>query len=428
MSGPRIGFAGMTHLGLVSAVAAAAHGVDVVAFDPDAGAIERLEHRRLPVLEPDLPELLDKHADGIRFTSRVADLGRCDVVYAAPDVATDEHGRSDLASLRALVGCVTGALKPRATLVVLSQVPPGFTRGLGAPARRFCQVETLVIGDAVRRAMSPERIIVGCAEPGAPLPAALADFLAAFGCPVLKMGYESAELAKIAVNVCLVASISAANTLAELCERIGADWAEIVPALRLDRRIGPHAYLAAGLGIAGGNLERDLATIGALADAHGTDPGVVRAWLAQSRRRRDWALNQLRERGLTRRPEAAVAVLGLAYKPDTASTKNSPALSLLAALASLTVRAYDPAVPAPVAAYPRVVQAASALDACTDADALVIMTAWREFEALAPAAIAARLRGRLVIDPYRMLAHEACRAAGLEHVRLGAPPTRAVEG
>ena len=92
------------------------------------------------------------------------------------------------------------------------------------------------------------------------------------------MRYESAELAKISINCCLVASVTVANTLAEFCERIGADWSEIVPALKLDRRIGPYAYLTPGLGIAGGNLERDLATVQRLSDAHGTEAGLISAW------------------------------------------------------------------------------------------------------------------------------------------------------
>ena len=100
------------------------------------------------------------------------------------------------------------------------------------------------------------------------------------------MRFESAELCKIAINCCLVSSISVANTLAELCEGIGADWSEIVPALKLDRRIGAYAYLAPGLGIAGGNLERDLATVVRLADGIGSDAGVVKAWVANSRHRK----------------------------------------------------------------------------------------------------------------------------------------------
>src|SRR6266542_5708454 len=142
------------------------------------------------------------------------------------------------------------------------------------------------------------------ADPQAPLPAALAALLGECGCPVLPMRYESAELAKIAINMCLVASIATANTLAELCERIGADWGEIAPALRLDRRIGPHAYLAPGLGIAGGNLERDLHTVCRLADAHGTDAGVVHACLGNSRHRGQWATRTLRKVLLARSPQA----------------------------------------------------------------------------------------------------------------------------
>src|SRR4029078_8790702 len=131
----------------------------------------------------------------------------------------------------------------------------------------------LVFGRAVERALYPERFIVGCPDPSAPLPDAFSAFLKLFGCPMLTMRLESAELTKIAINCFLVASVSTANTLAELCEGIGADWSEMVPGLLLDKRIGQHAYLTAGLGIAGGNLERDLATVIRYADKVGSEYG-----------------------------------------------------------------------------------------------------------------------------------------------------------
>ena len=299
----------------------------------------------------------------------------------------------------------------------------GVTRALGFPAARlFYQVETLVFGQAVERALHPERIILGCANPSAALPAALAEFLSAFACPILPMRYESAELAKISINMCLVASVSTANTLAELCEHIGADWSEIVPALRLDKRIGAHAYLAPGLGLSGGNLERDLATFCGLADALGSDAGVVRAWVANSRHRRDWTLQTLHRTLLSRATDPAIAVLGLAYKQDTHSTKNSPSLGLLAHLAPFRVRVFDPVVPASVTAHPRCHAATSALDACEGADALAIMTPWAQFRTLDPAQLARSLRGRLVLDPHAVLDAAACRAAGLEYHTLGTAP------
>jgi UDPglucose 6-dehydrogenase len=415
-----LGFAGMTHLGLVSAAAAAARGFTTVAFDPDSARVEAIGHDDLPVVEPGLSELLATNRSRLCFSSEVGDLGACDVVYVAADVPTDDAGGSHLSPVCALIDAVDRGLGSDGVLVVLSQVPPGFTRGLPrAATRRFYQVETLIFGRAVERALNPERIIVGCADPAQPLPRPLAEFLEAFHCPILPMRYESAELAKISINMCLVASVSTANTLAELCEAIGADWSEIVPALKLDRRIGPHAYLVPGLGIAGGNLERDLATICRLADEHGTDAGVVHSWLANSSHRRDWALGQVHASVLATAPDPTLAVLGLAYKPDTASTKNSPALALLAALAPFAVQVWDPVVAPRPEFHPRLTGASSALDACTGADALIIMTPWPEFCALRPDAVAGRLRGRTVIDPYAVLSGSACRQAGLAHLTLG---------
>lgn len=421
MTKPRIAFAGMTHLGLNSAVAVAERGFPVVGFDPDSTRVRPLAAGQLPVLEPGLPELFAKNRERLSFTAEATALAECDVVYVAPDVPTDDHGISDLGPIRALIATVGAAMRPDAVLVILSQVPPGFTRSLRGtlPAALYYQVETLIFGRAVERAMYPERYIVGCADPRQPLPAPFAELLGAFGCPILPMRYESAELAKISINMCLVASVSVANTLAEICERIGADWSEIVPALRLDKRIGQHSYIAPGLGIAGGNLERDLATVCRFADAHGTDAGVVRAMIANSAHRRHWPLRMLHERVLAAKPDATLAVLGLAYKQDTASTKNSPSLALLAQLHPYAVRAYDPAVAANSEFHPKLTGASSALDACQGADVLVVMTPWPEFRQIKGDEIAARLRGRLVIDPYAILNGDICRAAGLEYLTLG---------
>lgn len=424
MTTPVIGFAGMTHLGINSAAAAAARGFMTIGFDRDAERAAALARAELPVLEPGLPTLFAEHAARLTFTADPADLARCDVVCIACDVPTDAAGGSDLTPVRALIDAVAPALRSDAALVILCQVPPGFTRALAATLGRptgsvLYQVETLIFGRAVERALHPERFIIGADDPAAPLPAAFATFLAAFDCPILPMRYESAELAKISINMCLVAMVSTANTLAELCERIGADWAEIVPALKLDRRIGPHAYLQPGLGIAGGNLERDLATVCRLADQHGSDAGMVRGWIANSRHRRDWALRIVHERVVARVAEPVFALWGLAYKQDTHSTKNSPSLALLAGLTPFAVRAYDPAVVAEPTFHPRLAVATDPIDACRGADALLVMTPWDIFRRIDLEEVSAALRGRLVIDPYGVIDAAACRTARLTHVTLG---------
>lgn len=423
-SSPIIAFAGMTHLGVCSAVGAASKGFSIVGFTPDAKLASALGGGRFPVTEPDLDALATAHRNRLAFSADPARLREADVIYVAPDVPTDDAGISDLSPLESLLEIVFAHGRPDAVVVVLSQVSPGFTRAHQMPGRIVhYQVETLIFGRAIERATRPERFIVGCADPSAPLPALYAQFLQAFGCPILPMTFESAELCKIAINCCLVASIGVANTLAELCEGIGADWSEVVPALKLDRRIGPHAYLAPGLGLAGGNLERDLATVCRMADTLGTDAGVVRAWIANSRYRKDWALRTLHNHVLGKVAEPTLAVLGLAYKENTHSTKNSPSIALLAHLAPFDVRVFDPVVPADAASHP-VHAALDALDACTGADAVLIMTPWPEFRDLDPAAVATAMRGDVVIDPYRVLDGAKVRAAGLCHITLGIGPEK----
>lgn len=417
---PRIGYVAMTHLGLNSGVAAAEKGFETVCFDADAGLVGRLQKGDLPVLEPDLPELLVKNRSRLTFTARVGDLARCDVVYVALDVPTDDAGKSDLAGLDRLLELVTPALAPTATLVVLSQVPPGFTRARMRPGLAlYYQVETLIFGRAMERALYPERFIVGCADPATPLPAATRTYLEAFGCPILPMRFESAELTKIAINCCLVSSISVANTLSELCEGIGAVWGEIAPALKLDRRIGQYAYLSPGLGIAGGNLERDLATVIGMSEEVGSDAGVVRAWVANSRHRRDWAARTILRVLLEKNPQATVAVWGLAYKENTHSVKNSPSLATLRQLPEAQLVLHDPVVPASAAGHAKAVGAAGPLEAAAGADALMILTPWPQYKGIAPAAVAKAMRGKIVLDPYGVLDGQAARSAGLEYHTLG---------
>jgi UDPglucose 6-dehydrogenase len=423
-----IGYAGLSHLGLISALAAAAKGFPTVGFDPDRALVEAIASARLPVSEPGLDDLFASVAERVRFSCDPGVLAACSVVYVAKDVPTDPDGRSDLASVLNLVEVVVQATRPGTTIVILSQVHPGFTRQLGpivegGGRRLFYQVETLIFGRAVERALEPERFIVGCADPGAPLPADLAHFLGAFGCPILPMRLESAELTKIAINMFLVSSVSTTNMLAELCEHIGADWREIAPALRLDRRIGPHAYLAPGLGIGGSNLGRDMATVQRLAAEHGTDVGIVRAWQDNSRYRRDWALRTL-HRELDGTDDPVLAVWGLTYKENTHSTINSPAVELVVALGRCRIRAYDPVVGVPrEIERPGLSQEASPLEACDGADALVVMTPWPAFASVPIDEVARRLRGHLVIDPFGIIPSAEGAAAGLQVRQLGSTAT-----
>jgi UDPglucose 6-dehydrogenase len=388
-AGELIGFAGLSHLGIVSSLSVVEKGFSVLGYDPDAGLCAQLGNGEFPVFEPGLKELSHNNRSSISYTDEIAELGNCSLVYLSLDVPTDDRGQSELDIPEILIGQVLDSVAHGAIVVILSQVPPGFSRRIAEQHRAsfaqkairfFYQVETLIFGNAVERALHPERYIVGCADPAEALPKGYSDLLEAFGCPILPMRFESAELAKISINLCLASSISITNTLAELCEATNADWSEIAPSLRLDKRIGQYAYLQPGLGIGGGNIERDLVTAYLLGEEMGTDTGVIQAFRHNSKYRRDWVVRKIRQECTGQRSDPVIGVWGLAYKADTQSTKNSPALALMQSLPELSFRVYDPEVNLPNS--PVLQNCTTALEASEGVDILVIMTPWEEFSAI----------------------------------------------
>ena len=420
-----IGFVGLSHLGLNYSLATAAKGFDVVAYDPDSTLTARCAAGEFPIEEAGFGDLFAQHRGRIRYTSDETALAKCELVFYSLDVRTNDRNESDLGPLTALIRATAPKLSPGTIAVVLSQVAPGYMRELRTELREisaadfYYQVETLIFGRAVERAMQPERFIVGADNPARSLPAPFQAWHAAFRCPVLVMGLESAELAKIAINFFLVSTVATTNTLAEICEAIGADWNEIVPALRLDRRIGPHAYLIPGLGIAGGNLERDLVTVQSLAARHGTEAGIVTAWQRNSRHRRDWAIRKIQCALPTNEHRSVLAIWGFAYKVDTHSTKNSPSLELMRALRGHRIRAHDPVAQIDAAEFSHVTIFSSPLTAAEGADALLVMTPWSSYASLPVKELRKLLRGRVIIDPYAVLDETQCRDLGFEYYRLG---------
>jgi len=397
-----IGCVGMTHLGLVHAVAFAEQGFQLICYDAQTLLIEQLQAHQMPVKEPQLDDLVKRNATRLCFTADITRLKTCDLVFIAYDVPTDDQGNSNLAIIHQLIASVKGALADKASLVLLSQVPPGFTRQLDIEKHRlFYQVETLIFGNAMARALYPERYIVGAEDPTLSLPDAYLQLLSSFNCPVLTMRYESAELAKISINMFLVASVTTTNTLAEICEHIGADWHDIAPTLRLDKRIGQHAYLTPGLGIAGGNLERDLNTIIKLGQTHATHTDMVSAWLTNSHHRRDWVLRCLQSHVLSRTKDPLICILGLAYKPNTHSVKNSPSIALIKQLQAYRIKAHDPIVQDQHGTHAE--RASDLWLAIKDADVLIIMTPCTEYQDLSITDLLQHMRGNTIIDPHRLL-------------------------
>ena len=428
------GVIGLSHLGIVYGTAWASFGQPVIAVDTDAEAVARLQAGDPIVREPGLPELLERSRPYLSYTTDFSRLGECPLVIVARDVPTDDDNQSDVGAVQRLLSAAIPHLRDDVTLVVMSQVPPGFNRALGEqikaarPGLRFQNhywVETLVFGNAVQRAMEPERLIVGSAESSAPLPEQLQTGLERFTCPIVRMGYESAELTKTAINIYLIGSVTYANAMADLCEAVGADWSEMTTALRLDRRIGPAAYIRPSLGVAGGNLERDLVTLRQLGAANDVETIYLDALQVANDNRFDWVHRKLTERLLAKSGvSGTVAIWGLTYKKDTKSTKNSPALRLLSEIdPRLTLKAWDPAVGLEevrangITGDLTVVKSRDA--ALDDADCLLIMADWDVFGQADLDAIRTRMRRPLVIDTVGILQKRRVEMAGIEYVVMG---------
>jgi UDPglucose 6-dehydrogenase len=195
-----------------------------------------------------------KRAAMRRLLKVTDELAKADLVFVSEDTPTDEHGNRALGHIEQWLANTPTT----APLVLTSQVPPGFCR---AHNIEFHMAETLRVKDAAERAYKPEQIILGSKDPNKRLPKPLRIYLKAFECPVHRVSLETAETAKIAINMALAAQVDYANRLSAYAERVGANWLHITRILQLDKRIGKYAYLDPGVWQQSRHLLRDWKTV-----------------------------------------------------------------------------------------------------------------------------------------------------------------------
>ncbi|MDC0941222.1 nucleotide sugar dehydrogenase [Candidatus Pelagibacter sp.] len=395
-----IGFVGLSHLGLVSLCAATNKGCDVIAYDLHIDA-KLINAHSIGINEPGLNSIFKKNKKRIKITKNIQDLSKCDLIYISKDVPTNSNGKSDLKPIKKIVKRLSFLYK-KPILIILSQVNPGFTRKIKWNKKKlFYQVETLVFGNALKRALKPERIIIGSNNSNEKIDPKLKSFLNKFKCPILNMNYESAELAKISINMFLVSSITTTNLLSELSTRIGAHWTDISKALKLDRRIGGHAYLNPGLGISGGNLERDVNSVIQMNKKMNLDSRMFEYWKKKSQYYKNWPIRKFLELKKKIRINN-ISILGLTYKPDTDSLKNSPSLEIISKLKreySLTL--YDPVIKSLTSKNYNFSN--SIIEAVKDSDLIFIMTPWKQFKILNSKKITKMLSRKIIIDPFEVI-------------------------
>ena len=272
---------------------------------------------------------------------------KCDLVFISQDVKTDSKGNSDHQSLRKLINRAIKNMNKKSILIVLSQMKPGFIRSIKINHKNlYHQVETLIFGKAINRALNPERIIIGCENKLRKIDKTYLYYLKKFNCPIIKMSYESAEIAKISINLLLASSITTTNMLSEVCEKFSADWNEILPALRLDKRIGRFSYIKPGLGISGGNIERDIVTTSKLFKQNSKAKQFLNSFIENSNHMKFWIKRVLEKKKiLLTKSKISIGIIGATYKENTNSIKNSPILDLLKYFKkNFIIRIYEPSL------------------------------------------------------------------------------------
>jgi UDPglucose 6-dehydrogenase len=436
---PRLTVIGAGYLGLTHAVCMADLGHEVLAMDVDEKKIARAENGETPFFEPGLEPLLRKNVDAgrLRFTTSFAEAGEFgDVHFACVGTPQGDDGAADLSYLHAAADALAPHLRRPCLIVGKSTVPVGTAREVlrrirgAAPAGSGVDLawnpEFLREGHAVADSLAPDRFVFGVRSQAA---AGLLRHLYAkplgAGIPALVMDLETAELAKVSANAFLATKISFINAMAEMCEAAGADVLPLAESLGYDARIGP-AFLSPGLGFGGGCLPKDIRAFRAAAAGLGVSSvasllGDVDA-INLSRRDRVVALARGAAGGeLSGR---RVAVLGIAFKPNSDDVRDSPSLDVCGRLAAegAAVSVHDPvAMPNAARTRPDLRYAASVSEAAQDADLVLHLTEWADYRAIDPAALAEVVARRVIIDARCALDTGQWRAAGWTVRVLGRP-------
>lgn len=414
---------GLWHLGSVTAACMARHH-RVTGLDFDGTAIAGLRTGRAPLHEPGLDDLLAAGlaGDSLTFSTDAAVAASADVIWVCFDTPVDADDRSDLDWVHARLALVLPGLRPGTVVLVSSQLPVGTCARLAQqhPALHFaCSPENLRLGKALEAFEKPARIVVGAPPAARPV---LERLLAPVGAPLVWMRPESAEMVKHALNSFLALSVAYINEIAALAETVGADAQEVAAGLKSEPRIGPRAYLGPGGPFAGGTLARDVVTLTRLGQEKNLPLALIPAIKESNDRHRGWAFRKL-QGVLAGVPAPVVAVLGLAYTPNTSTLRRSAAVELCRQLlaANIRVQAFDPLIRTADEAHRDLPLAASAADALRSAHAAVICTEWPGFRDLPWPALLSGMARPVVIDANRLVEKAVAPAPGAVYLTVGRP-------
>jgi UDPglucose 6-dehydrogenase len=421
----KVAVIGAGYVGLTTAAGLAHLGHQVSVGETDPERVELLAGGGVPIFELGLDDLLRNGIESGRLTfhnDNLEAIAGAELVFLCLPTPEGPDGRADLGFVHAVIDQLSNEVGDSAIFVVKSTVPPGTVVSLrkrladhGSGASVVSHPEFLREGKAVEDFLDPDRIVVGAFEP-----AEAERVVALYGgisAPTIMTDPTSAEMIKYGSNAYLATRLTFANTLANLCEAVGADIIDVIKGVGHDHRIGPH-FLQPGPGYGGSCFPKDTAAlIGVAADA-GYDFALLKAVIAADEDQRRRVASKVRMAAGGGLRGRRIGVWGLAFKAGTDDVRESPAVRIAALLVEegAEVRAYDPEATAPGLA-----QVGSAIEAARDADVLLVATEWPEFAQIDLEEVRDVMRGHRVVDARNLLDPAAVRGAGLDYLGLGRP-------
>lgn len=435
----KIAIVGTGYVGLVSGTCFAEMGVDVTCVDVDKSKIERLERGDVPIYEPGLDEkVVRNHAEGrLRFTTDLTEIiDDVEVIFSAVGTPPDEDGSADLHYVLEVARTIGRSMKDYKLVVTKSTVPVGTSikvkeaiagelakRGVDIPFDVASNPEFLKEGKAVSDFMNPDRVVVGVESDRA------RKLMEQLYKPFMLNNYRmiftdipSAEMIKYAANSMLATRISFMNDIANLCELVGADVNMVRKGIGADTRIGSK-FLYPGCGYGGSCFPKDVKALIKTAAKNGYTMEVLTAVENVNERQKERLFEKLSERFGGDLKGRRIALWGLAFKPDTDDMREAPALRVIARLleAGADVVAYDPVAMDECRRRigDTISYASDIYEAALDADAILLLTEWKQFRLPSWKVLKRTMRTPLVIDGRNIYDADELRAEGFEYTCIG---------
>ncbi len=422
-----VGMIGIGYVGLVTGTCLAELGNRVICMDIDAEKIAALKNGEVPIYEPGLPELIEKNRERMIFTTSLSDIfENCELVFIAVDTPPTFTGDADLSRVFAVMSSLPGLSTDHHILVMKSTVPVGTGNKISSELARqdvgdidyVSNPEFLREGSAIHDFLNPDRVVIGSRHPEAG--EKVAALYKSFKAPILKTNIPTAEMIKYASNAFLATKISFINEIANVCEEVGADVTVVAEGMGHDQRIGKH-FLNAGIGFGGSCFPKDVTALKQIAGNSGYHFQLLTAVIEVNELQKRRVVNKL-QKHLGTLTDKTIALLGLAFKPNTSDLREASSIVLASRLLGdgALVKAYDPiAIPYAAKAVRGILLCDDILSAIKDSDAVVLVTEWDEFADLPLKEMKKLMRRHLIIDGRNFLDPQKVRDAGFTYEGIG---------